>query len=57
MRNMAAFSVPGTAGSSIETERNSRPASLVRFQAALGSLKPQILEIQKYEISKVGPVR
>jgi quinol monooxygenase YgiN len=27
------------------------------FQKALGGLRPEIVEIQKYEISKVGPVR
>jgi quinol monooxygenase YgiN len=30
---------------------------MARFQAALGSLRPQIVEITKFEISKSGPVR
>ena len=30
---------------------------MARFQAALGTLRPQIVEITKYEISKSGPVR
>jgi len=30
---------------------------MARFQAALGALRPQIVEITKYEISKSGPVR
>jgi quinol monooxygenase YgiN len=30
---------------------------MAKFQAALGTLRPQIVEIQKYEISKMGPVR
>jgi len=30
---------------------------MAKFQAALGQLRPQVLEIQKYEISKAGPVR
>ena len=30
---------------------------MARFQAALGSLRPQVVEIAKYEISKSGPVR
>ena len=30
---------------------------MARFQAALATVKPQLVEIQKYEISKMGPVR
>jgi quinol monooxygenase YgiN len=30
---------------------------MARFQAALAKLRPAIVEIQKYEISKMGPVR
>ena len=30
---------------------------MAKFQKALGELRPQVLEIQKYEISKAGPVR
>ena len=30
---------------------------MARFQAALAKLAPKVLEIQKYEISSVGPVR
>jgi quinol monooxygenase YgiN len=30
---------------------------MARFQAALAKLAPKVIEIQKYEISSVGPVR
>ena len=30
---------------------------MARFQAALAKLAPKVLEIQKYEISSMGPVR
>jgi len=30
---------------------------MAKFQKALGELKPQVIEIQRYDISKVGPVR
>jgi len=30
---------------------------MARFQVTLGALRPQVVEIAKYEISKSGPVR